>query len=166
MWGSEIPAKGATVEFERTVLEADVVLFAALSGDRNPLHVDPVYASSTHFGQRLVHGAFLIGLVSAGLTALTGPGYVYLGQQVRFRAPVYIGDTVTVRCTVAETRADKPILSIETTITKLDGTLVIEGSAGLMLLSWLTADRTSRRGDMEQGSDRPGHDSGQEVSDA
>ena len=135
--------KGATVQFERTVLEADVALFAALSGDHNPLHVDHAFASDTHFGQRLVHGAFLVGLVSAGLTALTGPGYVYLGQQVRFRAPVFIGQRVTVTCSVTETRTDKPILTVDTTVTTSDGTIALEGTAGLMLMAWLNLEPES-----------------------
>lgn len=132
-------AEGTQIAFERTCLEADVALFAALSGDRNPLHVNPEFAETTHFGQCLVHGAFLLGLISAGLTQLTGPGYVYLGQEVRFRAPVFVGETVTVRCRVEKVRHDKPILSVSTTVMKPDGALAVEGSAGLMLLAWLAS---------------------------
>lgn len=129
-----LPPVGHSVELQRTILEPDVALFAGLSGDRNPLHLKHEFAARTQFGQRLVHGAFLVGLISAALTELTGPGFVYLGQEVKFRAPVFIGDTVTVEATVARARSDKPIISIETTVTREDGTVAISGEAGLMRL--------------------------------
>ena len=125
---------GHSVTFNRTIVEADVALFASLSGDRNPLHLSEEFARTTRFGGRLVHGAFLVGLISAALTELTGPGYVYLGQDIRFRGPVLIGDTVTVRAEITKLREDKPILFIETTVAKVDGDVALSGSAGLMKL--------------------------------
>jgi 3-hydroxybutyryl-CoA dehydratase len=129
-----LPPVGHSVQFERTILEADVALFASLSGDRNPLHLKQEFAATTRFGHCLVHGAFLIGLISAALTRLTGPGFVYLGQEVKFRAPVFIGETVTVTASVARAHSDKPIISVETTVAKEDGTVAISGEAGLMRL--------------------------------
>ncbi len=128
----ELPPVGHATEFQRTILEADVALFASLSGDRNPHHLDENFVRDTRFEKRLVHGAFLIGLISAGLTDLTGPGYVYLGQEVRFKNPVFIGDTVTVRATVSKRREDKPIISVDTVVERADGVAAVTGNAGLM----------------------------------
>lgn len=127
-----LPGVGHAVGFERTILEADVALFADLSGDRNPLHLSEEFARGTRFGRRLVHGAFLVALVSAALTELTGPGFVYLGQEIRFRAPVFVGETVRVKAEVVRVRTDKPIVSVATTIMKPDGTVAASGEAGLM----------------------------------
>ena len=127
-----LPPVGHVVEFQRTILEADVALFAALSGDRNPLHLNENFVKDTRFGRRLVHGALLVGLISAALTDLTGPGFVYLGQEVRYRNPVFVGDSVTVTARVTQTRDDKPIVSVDTEVVREDGAVAVTGTAGLM----------------------------------
>src|SRR6476619_4587932 len=87
----------------KTVMDSDVVGFARLSGDDNPLHLCEVYASETRFGQRIAHGLYTASLISAVLgTRLPGPGAVYVSQTLNFRAPVRIGDTVEVTVAVAE----------------------------------------------------------------
>src|ERR1700751_6364938 len=87
----------------KTVMESDVVGFARLSGDENPIHLCDVYASQTRFGQRIAHGLYTASLISAVLgTRLPGPGAVYRSQSVNFHAPVRIGDVVTVTVEVTE----------------------------------------------------------------
>jgi len=86
---------GMTAEYHRVINESDVKSFANLSGDINPLHLDTAYAEKTMFKGRIVHGAYTAALISAVIgTKLPGPGCIYISQQVEFKAPVYIGDTV------------------------------------------------------------------------
>src|SRR6187397_3671191 len=92
----------------KTVMDSDVVGFARLSGDENPLHLCDVYASETRFGQRIAHGLYTASMISAVLgTRLPGPGAVYISQTLNFRAPVKIGDTVDVSVEVAELIPEK-----------------------------------------------------------
>jgi 3-hydroxybutyryl-CoA dehydratase len=92
----------------KTVMETDVVGFARISGDENPIHLCDVYASGTRFGQRIAHGLYTASLISAVLgTRLPGPGAVYISQTLNFRAPVRIGDTVEVEVAVAELIPDR-----------------------------------------------------------
>lgn len=87
---------GQTASFRKTVTEADVVLFAGITGDHNPVHTDEEYARTTPFGRRIAHGLLTSSLVSTVLgNQLPGPGTIYLSQSLRFMAPVFIGDTVT-----------------------------------------------------------------------
>src|SRR6059058_1882848 len=87
----------------KTVMDSDVVGFARLSGDDNPIHLCDVYAAQTKFGQRIAHGLYTASLISAVLgTRLPGPGAVYRSQTLNFRAPVRIGDTVEVTITVTD----------------------------------------------------------------
>ncbi|WP_261841237.1 MaoC family dehydratase [Aliamphritea ceti] len=94
---------GMSDSYEKTISEADVNLFAELSGDTNPVHLDEEYAASTPFKQRIVHGMFCGALIStvAG-TKLPGPGCIYLDQQIKFKAPVLIGDTAKATGTIEE----------------------------------------------------------------
>ena len=110
---------GQAASFERTFTEADVQAFAELSGDTNPLHMDPAYAGSTKFGQRLVHGMLIASLCSA-LVGMYIPGKkcLYLGQTLSFKRPVFIGDTVTVTGRVESVSSSTRIVSIEINITK------------------------------------------------
>lgn len=119
---------GARAEFRKTLTEGDVHLFAGLTGDQNPLHVDAAFAAGTRFGRRLVHGALISGFVSAALTRL-GTGHVYVSQQIRFRQPVFIGDTVTATAQVVEKLPDRQRLRIATTCTNQRGEVVSEGEA-------------------------------------
>ena len=92
-----LPAIGTQATLSRTITEDDILLFALVSGDHNPIHLDAEYAEKTLFGKRIAHG-FLIGsLISAVLgNDMPGPGSIYLGQTLKFLAPIHIGDTVTV----------------------------------------------------------------------
>src|SRR3954451_24614241 len=94
---------GMSAEHTKTVTEADVVLFAGITGDFNPVHVDAEAAAKSRFGARIAHGMLSAGLVSAAIAMkLPGPGSIYMSQSLRFTRPVMIGDTVTARVEVAE----------------------------------------------------------------
>ncbi|MHA1270410.1 MAG: MaoC family dehydratase [Candidatus Helarchaeota archaeon] len=94
---------GEKAEFTKTITQADDTLFAGISGDFNPVHIDEEYAKNTQFKTRIVHGAFTSALISAVLgMKLPGPGCIYGGQEIRFTAPVHFGDTVTAHAEVIE----------------------------------------------------------------
>ena len=113
----------------RTVSEADVVAFADLSGDHNPLHLDEDFAAKTRFGGRIVHGMFTASLLSAALgTRLPGTGSIYLSQSLNFRRPVRIGDTVTVVIEVVELIEKGARCRLSTTAL-VDGEVVMDGEA-------------------------------------
>jgi 3-hydroxybutyryl-CoA dehydratase len=126
---------GQTAEFTKTVTETDVVLYAGITGDFNPMHVDEVAASKTRFGSRIAHGMLSAGFISAGIgMRLPGPGAVYMGQTLRFTKPVRIGDTVTARLEVIELIPEKKRLKLSTQCTNQDGVVLIEGEATIMML--------------------------------
>jgi len=127
---SALPAVGTRATRERTITDDDIVRFAEVSGDRNPVHLDEEYAARSPFGQRIAHG-FLVGsLISAAIGMdLPGPGSIYLGQTLKFVAPVHIGDTVTVSVEVIKVREDKRLITLRTDCTNQNGTLVITGEA-------------------------------------
>lgn len=122
--------------FAKTITDAEVCLFAGITGDLNPLHIDDQYAQSTRFGRRVVHGIFGTGLISTTLTLL-GTGCVYLSQEVRFKRPVFVGDTITAEAEIIEKRPEKNILIVKTTCTNQKGEVVIDGQAALMALKEL-----------------------------
>ncbi len=125
---------GDSASLTKTFSDEDVRTFAQISGDVNPVHLDDEYAAGTRFGARLVHGILTSGLISAVLgTLLPGPGSVYIQQTLKFRAPVYIGDTITARVTLAKLRTDKPIATFETVCTNQDSATVLDGEAVLLL---------------------------------
>jgi 3-hydroxybutyryl-CoA dehydratase len=118
-----------------TITEAHIVLYAGITGDVNPVHVDAEHAKDSMFGERIAHGMLVGGLISAVLgTKLPGPNSVYLGQDLRFKAPVKIGDTVTVVVTVTEKRDDKKIIKLHTTVSTQRGEVAIDGTAVIMKL--------------------------------
>ncbi|HLG78177.1 MAG TPA: MaoC family dehydratase [Ktedonobacteraceae bacterium] len=125
-----LPPVGTEATLSRTISEDDILLFAVVSGDKNPIHLDADYAKRSFFGQRIAHG-FLIGsLISAVLgNELPGPGTIYLGQTLRFLAPIHIGDTVTVTVKVVAVRDDKRIVTLNTTCTNQHGATVLSGEA-------------------------------------
>lgn len=125
-----LPSIGSQAMLSRLITENDILLFAQVSGDRNPIHLDAAYAERTLFGKRIAHG-FLIGsLISALLgNDLPGPGSIYLGQTLKFLAPIHIGDTVTVTVKVVALREDKRIVTLHTECTNQHGTLVLSGEA-------------------------------------
>lgn len=111
--------------------------FAALSGDRNPIHLDDAVAAQSRFGRRIAHGAILMGLISRILGMdMPGLGTVYLGQTCSFKLPVYIGDTVTVDVAIKEI-LPKSIATLATVVTKQTGEVVFEGEAQVKLPGWL-----------------------------
>ena len=125
-----IPQVGAKATLTRTVTDEMVVAFADLVGDHNPVHLDKAFAATTRFGRRIAHGMLVAGLISSVIaTDLPGPGSVYLSQTLRFKAPVYLGDTITVHIQVVKRREDKPIVTLATVCTNQEGTTVIEGEA-------------------------------------
>ena len=125
-----LPAVGARAVYVRTITDSDIVRFAEVSGDRNPVHLDAAYAARSPFGQRIAHG-FLIGsLISAVLgTDLPGPGTIYLGQTLKFLAPVHINDSVTVSVEVIAVREEKRLLTLRTECINQDGMVVLTGEA-------------------------------------
>ncbi len=123
---------GMTAEIAKTITEADILMFAAVSMDTNPVHMDAEAAARSQFGQRIAHGMLSAGLISAVLgTRLPGPGTVYLGQTLRFRAPVRIGDTVTARVEVTSVDTARKRATIKTECV-VAGKVVIEGEAMVM----------------------------------
>ena len=110
-----------------------VYLFAGITGDLNPAHTNEVSASQTQFGGRIAHGILGAGFISAVLgMKLPGPGTIYLGQELKFTKPVYIGDTVTATCTVRELFPEKNIVKLDTVCTNQHGDVVIKGVATAM----------------------------------
>lgn len=125
---------GETASLSKTISEADIVLFAGVTGDFNPLHLDAEYAKTTRFGERIAHGLLTAGLISAVLgTRLPGPGAIYLGQTLNFREPVKIGDTITATAKVSSFDPEKRIVKLETNCYNQDGVLVLGGEAVLLL---------------------------------
>ncbi len=112
----------------KVVTEADINLFAEVSGDFNPVHISEEYAKKTFFGGRIAHGALVQALLSAAMAKLPGL-VVFLSQSVRFLKPVRIGDTITAVAEVIETRRDKGIVTLKNTCTNQEGETVVEGEA-------------------------------------
>jgi len=114
----------------RTITDEDVRLFAQVSGDDNSVHLDEAYAATTVFKRRIAHGMLTTSVISAILgNDLPGLGTIYLSQTVRFKAPVFIGDTITATVELTNYREDKRIATFSTTVTNSDGVLVLEGEA-------------------------------------
>ena len=121
---------GDAAEMTKTIGDEEVRAFAALTGDRNPVHLDEEYAKGTRFGRRIAHGMLGASLISAVLAnELPGRGTVYLSQTLRFNAPVFLGDALTARVTVKAVREDKPVVTLETVCTNQRGERVVEGEA-------------------------------------
>jgi len=125
---------GQVGEVTKTFTEEDVVSFAGLSLDTNPVHLDEEYAAGTLFKRRIVHGMLSASLISAALaTKCPGPGSIYLGQELSFQKPVYFGDTLTARVEVIE-KLPKRVVVLSTTVTNQNGDVVISGKATLKKL--------------------------------
>lgn len=124
---------GMTASTRKTITEADILLYAAVSTDTNPVHIDAEAAAAGPFGQRIAHGMLTAGLISAVLgTKLPGPGSIYMGQTLRFRAPVKIGDTVTATVEVIDINVDKKRATLKT-VCSVAGKPVIEGEATVLV---------------------------------
>ena len=125
----------AVVTFTKEVTQEDINTFADVTGDHNPLHSNEEYAARTRFKQPIAHGMFGAGVISAALGTRLAPEsvVVYLGQNLRFRAPVLAGDTITATCTVTTVEVEKSRLSLQTIVTNQDGVEVIIGDAQVMI---------------------------------
>jgi 3-hydroxybutyryl-CoA dehydratase len=125
-------APGMSASFAKTITETDIVLFSAVSADINPVHLDETFAAGTVFKGRIAHGMLSASLISGVLAnRLPGPGTIYLGQNLKFKAPVRPGDTVTATVTIKEVNIDKKRVVLDTTCT-VAGKAVIEGEATVM----------------------------------
>jgi 3-hydroxybutyryl-CoA dehydratase len=125
--------EGMTAVFSKTVTEADIVLFAGVTGDTNPVHLDEEFAKPTLFKGRIAHGMLTAGFISAVFgTKLPGPGCIYLSQSLKFKAPVRIGDTVVARVTATTIDREKGRVTFATTA-HVGSTLVMDGEAQLLV---------------------------------
>ena len=123
-------AIGDTATYTRLITNQEVEAFAAISGDHNPLHLDPDYAATTAFGECIAHGMLTGALISAAIAMqLPGPGSVYLNQSLQFRAPVFLGDTLTVTLEVTEKHGKRPWVTLSCTVENQDGKAVAKGEA-------------------------------------
>lgn len=135
-----LPMVGTRATRTRTITEADITLFADISGDRNPVHLDAEYAARSPFGQRIAHGFLTGALVSAVLGMdLPGPGSIYVGQTLKFLAPVYIGDIVTASVEVLTVREEKRLVILRTDCINQKGALVLTGEATIKYMQELEA---------------------------
>lgn len=121
---------GDSVTRTRVFTEDDIIQFANISTDTNPIHLDKKYAESSIFGQRIVHGALIASLFSGLIgTKLPGKGAIYLQQNLNFKAPVSIGSQVTALVEIVKIRDDKPIITLKTICFTFDGQVAVEGEA-------------------------------------
>jgi len=121
---------GDASQFSKTISESDVYLYAGVTGDLNPAHVNEAYAQKTFFKTRIAHGMLSAGFISTVLAnQLPGPGTIYIRQELNFLAPVHIGDTLTARVEVIEISEEEHRVRLKTTCTKQDGSAVVEGEA-------------------------------------
>lgn len=123
---------GTKVSHMKTVTEADIVMFAGVSGDFNPVHTCEEYAKKTFFGGRIAHGVIAIGLISAAMTKLPGL-VIFLSDSNRFLAPVRIGDSITATAEVIKAKKDKGIITLKVACTNQKGETVVEGEWVLRL---------------------------------
>jgi 3-hydroxybutyryl-CoA dehydratase len=132
---------GQKASFGKTVTESDIVLFAAVTGDTNPMHLNAEYAERSIFKERIAHGMLAAGLITKVLgTQLPGPGTIYLSQSLKFRAPVRIGDTVTAMVEVTALHPERHRATLRT-VCSVRGEAVLEGEAYVSVPS-----RQSRHG--------------------
>lgn len=124
---------GDTAEISKVITDEDIRKFAEVSLDRNPIHLDEEFAKNSMFKQRIAHGMLSAGLISAVIgTKLPGVNTVYLGQDLKFVAPVFIGDEITATVEVVDKRDDKNIVTLKTTVKNQDGKDVTTGQAVVM----------------------------------
>lgn len=121
---------GTSCEFVKTLTEKELVLFAAVSGDVNPVHLDPEFAKNSMFGERIAHGLWSGSLISAALaTKLPGPGTIYLSQDLNFKRPVKLGDTLTVILSVSAKDDEKKRVTLDCKVVNQDDKEVVSGTA-------------------------------------
>ena len=126
---------GEKASLTKQITESDVLRFAEVTGDRNPIHLDPEYASKTRFKERIAHGMLTASLISAVIsTRLLGPGNIYVSQSLEFKAPVKLGDVIRAEVELIEKIPEKNRVRLKTTCRNQDGTVVIDGEA--IVLPW------------------------------
>ena len=124
---------GDSAQISKTITESDIELFARATGDFNPIHLDQAYAEKTTFKSRIAHGLLSVGLLSSILgNILPGHGTIYLSHEIKFLAPVRIGDTITARVEVIELVQEKNRAKFRTTCINQDGKIVVDGVAWTM----------------------------------
>lgn len=124
---------GQQASYSKTVTEVDIQLFAAVSGDTNPLHLDPEFAASSQFGERIAHGMLTASFISAALAMkLPGPGCIFMEQSLKFRLPVKIGDDITVELEVTEKGERRPTLTLQCTAYNQHRKAVLTGTSVVM----------------------------------
>lgn len=129
-WANGPPRPGDRASLSRRVEAADIRRFTEISGDRNPLHYDEEAARASRFGEIIVQGGITTAILNAVVAErLPGPGTVFLQVDWKFLAPVRPGDEITGAVEVLEVREDKPVTRLRTTVSRQDGTLVLEGTA-------------------------------------
>ena len=127
-------AIGQSAHMRRTVTDSDLVLFAAITGDSNPVHLDEQHAAASRFGGRIAHGMLTAGFVSATMAMqLPGPGAVYLSQSLRFLRPVRIGDAITTRVEIVELMIESRRVRLTTTCRNQSGKVVLDGEAVILV---------------------------------
>ena len=126
---------GDKAEFTKAVSDADIVAFAEVTGDNQPLHLDDVYAANTRFKRRLAHGMLSAGFISAALGTKLTPNatVIYLSQSLRFLRPVFPGDTITARLEVTAIESEKRFVTCKTECVNQDGQTVLSGEAQVLL---------------------------------
>ena len=121
--------------YAKTITDTDIVLFAGISGDTNPVHLNHEFASETMFEGRIAHGMISAAFISTVIgTKLPGPGCIYVGQSLKFKAPVRVNDTVTARVTITKLVPEKPFIEMDTVCT-VNGKPVLTGEATIMVPS-------------------------------
>ena len=125
--------EGMRDAYAKTITDADVITFAGISGDTNPVHLNHEFASETMFQGQIAHGMLTASFISTVIgTKLPGPGCIYVAQNLRFKAPVKVGDTVTALCTVTKTIPEKRMIEMST-ICSVGGKTVLEGQATILV---------------------------------
>ncbi|QTA37299.1 MaoC family dehydratase [Thermosipho ferrireducens] len=125
---------GQTYETTRKITSDDVITFAELTGDKNPLHIDEEYAKKTTFGKRISHGMLVLGFLSSVLgMEFPGPGTIYMSQSAKFLKPVFVGETIKIKLEVIKKDDNKKRALLKTTVLKENGEIAIDGEALLSL---------------------------------
>ena len=144
---------GQRAEYQKTLTEREIILFAAASGDTNPIHMDEEHASGTPFGGRIAHGIWTASLISAAIAnVMPGPGSIYVGQTLTFSRPVKIGDTITISLELLEKHDKRKRVSIGCTGTNQEGKQIISGVAEVQAPTEKLALETPKLPDIKIGS--------------
>lgn len=121
---------GEKASLTRQITESDVLRFAEITGDKNPIHIDSEYASRTRFKERIAHGMLIASLISAVMgTRLPGPGNIYVSQNLEFKAPVKLGDVIQAEVEVVEKNLEKNRVRLRTVCRNQEGAVVLDGEA-------------------------------------